>query len=79
MIRTIALTLALTLGATSAFALQCKDPVTKRFVACKKAVADSAAPMAAAPAVVVAGPKCKVGVRCGNACIARGKICHKPG
>ena len=26
----------------------------------------------------VSAPQCKKGVPCGNTCIAKGKICHKP-
>jgi len=27
---------------------------------------------------VVHAPQCKTGVPCGNTCIAKGKVCHKP-
>jgi hypothetical protein len=69
--RILTLAIILALGASGANAAACKDPKTGKFIKCPVA---AAAPMAA----TAGGPKCVKGKRCGNACIAVTKICHKP-
>jgi hypothetical protein len=66
-----ALTLAvvLALSASGAYAKSCKDPKIGKFITC---------PAAAAPATTATKPRCTTGVPCGNSCIAKGKVCHKP-
>jgi hypothetical protein len=67
----LAVILALSAGAADA-ASKCKDAKGK-FIKCPPAVAAvvSSAPTAGHP------PHCVKGVPCGNACIAKGKVCHK--
>ena len=53
--------------ASGANAVTCRDKAGK-FIKCPPPAA----------VVVVKKPDCKVGVACGNSCIAKGKICRKP-
>jgi hypothetical protein len=56
----------------------CHDSAGK--MAKKNLCAAPAAPTAtatASPATSSGGPQCKKGKRCGNACIAMDKVCHK--
>jgi hypothetical protein len=66
----LAVTMAFAFGSMAA-ASPCKDPKTGKFIKCPVATA--------APAATAAKkPVCKTGVACGNSCIAKGKVCHKP-
>ena len=78
--RILTLAVILAMSASSLSAAACKDPKTGKFIKCPPAAAAAAAPMAStAPmAATAGGPKCVKGKRCGNACIAISKICHKP-
>ena len=78
----------LILAATAALALAgvasakpCRDPATHRFVKCPVAVAATPAPavVKAPVAVGVHHPDCVKGKLCGNSCIAKADVCHKPG
>ena len=59
--------LSLAFGSTAFAADKCRDGKGK-FIKCPA----PAAAMAKAP------PKCVKGKLCGNACIAKDKVCHKP-
>ncbi|MBV9996282.1 MAG: hypothetical protein JO127_13840 [Caulobacteraceae bacterium] len=73
---------AIALAAGAADAKQCKDPKTGKFIKCPPAAAATAAPAttAAAASATTGGhpPHCTVGKPCGNSCIAKDKVCHKP-
>jgi len=58
-------TIAALAFASAVTAAPCHSPDGK-FIKCPVAV------------VVVKHPNCKVGVPCGNSCIAKDKVCHKP-
>ncbi|MBA3811519.1 MAG: hypothetical protein H0X27_07740 [Caulobacteraceae bacterium] len=66
----LAITIALTLASGGAFAAQCKDKATGRFITC---------PPPASAAAATTPIKCVKGKRCGGSCIAMSKVCHKPG
>ncbi len=59
----IALALAALIAATSASAAPCRDD-HGRFIKC--------------PVVESHHPVCRIGKRCGNSCISKDKVCHKP-
>jgi hypothetical protein len=42
------------------------------------AAAPAAMASSATAATATKKPVCKTGVACGNSCIAKGKVCHKP-
>jgi|GEM_PF-1286232 len=70
---------ALSLAASADAASQCRDAKGK-FVKCPTPAAAAGKPAAAtvgAAASSGAGPNCKKGKRCGNACISVNDVCHK--
>jgi len=81
LILTAVATLALGSAAT---AKSCKDATTGKFTKCPPAAAapaataSSAKGTAATAATAGKKPVCTKGVPCGNSCIAKGKVCHKP-
>jgi hypothetical protein len=80
-------TAAATATAKPAATARCKD-AKGHFIACPAPAVKATAKAPVAPAGTVktakttvakhTGPdKCKTGVPCGNACIPKGKVCHK--
>ena len=69
----MAVILAFAAGSASA-ATKCTDPKTHKFIKCPPPP-----PVSSAPALSTGKhpPHCTTGVPCGNACIAKGKVCHK--
>ncbi len=66
MIKAFAITLALALAVSgTAVAKPCRDDHGK-FMKCP-------------PPAMSEAPHCKIGKPCGKSCIAKDKICHKPG
>lgn len=76
--RVVTLAIVLALGSGTAYAKSCKDAATGQIVQCPapmlKGARDGGQPSTRSND---SRPHCLKGKICGNACIARAKICHK--